>query len=103
MPPECGRFGRHNLTERDGLSKPRVAIRSLARGDEVDIDSTRDNERRKGWASLADNIALAFLVAAGAQAYDIEGLDLAVGLAAFLALVSGWVAWHIRGLIEAED
>jgi hypothetical protein len=63
----------------------------------------RWNERYRGWANLADNIALAFFVASGVESYSVTGVDTSVLLGVSLGLVFATIAWHFRGLLQSEQ
>ena len=72
-------------------------------GVRLDVDAIRANERCKALAGLADNGALALLIAGTARSYDLGHLDAYAVLWWLIGSALIWAAWHVRGLIQPED
>lgn len=69
----------------------------------VNLRAVRHNERIRGLASLADNGALAFFIAAGAQGYAVGYIDDAAKLALVLGVALVAVGWYIRSELKPEN
>lgn len=62
------------------------------------------NERTKAFAAIADNIAVAFMVAGGAVWYDKRDLfNWDIGLAIFGTMLALATGWSLRAEIEVEE
>ena len=67
----------------------------------MDIVSHRLNERLKAIAGMCDNASLALFIAAVVKGFNNPDIYVPVNVGTGFALM--WIAWHIRGLIEAEE
>jgi hypothetical protein len=69
----------------------------------VNIRAVKHNERWKGFAAIADNIALALLVGGGVKFYSVHKIDDDVKYAAIGAVIAVIGAWILRGFIRPEN
>ena len=67
----------------------------------VDIEAVRTNERVKAVAGMCDNASLAVFIASVVRVFSSPDAFVLLDFAAGLVLM--WMAWDIRGLLQAEE